>query len=250
MTGATSRSDRAANPHAGQPVARAGRPPNLAAAAMVLVHGRGATAADILTLAGELDRPDLAYLAPQAAGRAWYPFSFLAPRDSNEPGLSSGLAVLAGLVDELAAAGVPPERVLLAGFSQGACLALEYAARHPRRYGGVAGLTGGLIGPPGTAWSENGSENGSEIGPAPGSEPGPEGGSLAGTPVLLASGDPDPHVPWARVEESAAVLERLGAEVTLRRYPGLPHTVHPDEIERLRRMVEAVAGPAPAGPAR
>jgi predicted esterase len=207
----------AAGPHQGGPVATAGRPPEEAAGAVVLVHGRGSTAASILGLARELGRPDLAWLAPQAAGRTWYPHTFLAPLADNEPGLSSGLAVLAGLVDDLAAAGIPAERVVVAGFSQGACLAVEFAARHPRRYGGVAGLTGGLIGPPGT--------------------PRDDPGSLAGTPVFLGAGDPDPHVPWARVEETAAVLARMGARVTLRRYPGLGHAIHREELDAVGALL-------------
>lgn len=213
-------------PHGGQRVAAAGRPPSGAAGAVVLVHGRGASAEDILSLAAELDRPDLAVLAPQAAGGTWYPRSFLAPLADNEPGLSSALAVLGGLIDDLAAEGIAAERIVLAGFSQGACLALEFAARNPRRYGGVAGLTGGLIGPEGT--------------------PREYPGSLAGTPVFLGAGDPDPHVPWARVEETARVLGGMGARVTLRRYPGKPHSVNRDEIEALRAMLAEAVPPAGA----
>jgi predicted esterase len=204
-------------PHGGGRVATSGRPLAEASGAVVLVHGRGASAEDILTLAAELDRPDLANLAPQAAGGTWYPQSFLAPLAANEPGLSSALAVLAALVARVEAAGIPAARLVLAGFSQGACLALEFAARHPRRYAAVAGLTGGLIGPAGT--------------------PRDYAGSLAGTPVLLAAGDPDPHVPWARVEETARVLGGLGARVDLRRYPGLPHTVNGEEIAALRALL-------------
>jgi predicted esterase len=212
-----------AGPHGGLPPATAGPPPALAGAALVLLHGRGATAESILGLGaavvgGDPRRRRVALLAPRAAGRSWYPKSFLAPLADNEPWLSSALAAVGGLIADLAADGVPPERVVVAGFSQGACLALEFAARNPRRYGGVAGLTGGLIGPPGT--------------------PRDYPGSLAGTPVFLGAGDPDPHVPWARVEESAEALRRLGAVVTLRRYPGLPHTVDDDEIEALRALVD------------
>jgi predicted esterase len=199
----------------------------------VLVHGRGASAESILALGAEVVGDDpgrrrVALVAPRASGHSWYPHSFLAPLEDNEPWLSSGLAALGELVADLEADGIPPERVVVAGFSQGACLALEFAARNPRRYGGVAGLTGGLIGPPGT--------------------PRGDAGSLAGTPVFLGAGDPDPHVPWARVEESAEALGRLGAEVTLRRYPGLPHTVNREEIEAVRGMVDgALAAGGPAG---
>jgi predicted esterase len=206
----------AQSPHAGQPVLVAGRPEDRASAAAILVHGRGASAKDILLLAAELEQPELAYLAPQAAGSSWYPRSFLAPIELNEPGLSSGLSVLAGLVDRLGDSGIPAEHILLVGFSQGACLTLEFVARNAQRYGGVAGLTGGLIGPPGTARDY--------------------AGDLAETPIFLGSGDPDPHVPWERVAESADVFARMGAEVDLRRYPGMPHTISADEIEAVRTL--------------
>jgi predicted esterase len=214
------------DPHHGQPVLAAGRPLGEAAAAMVLLHGRGAGAESILGLAAELARPDFAYLAPQAAGHTWYPYSFLAPLEHNEPWLGSALRLVGAVVDRAAAAGVPAERLLLAGFSQGACLALEYTARRPRRFGGVAALTGGLIGPDGT----------------------PRGapGSLAGTPVFLGSADPDPHVPRARVEESARVLAAMGARVTTRLYPGMGHTVNEDELERVRAMMSGVAAGSPS----
>lgn len=215
----------ALGPHVGRAPLAAGAPPGEASGALVLVHGRGGSAEDILGLADALGRPDLAVLAPRAAGNTWYPQSFLAPVEANEPGRSSGLAVLESIVSELAASGIPSDRVILAGFSQGACLTLEYVARHPRRYGAVAGLTGGLIGPPG---SLGGYE-----------------GSLEGTPVFLGSGDPDPHVPWARVEETAEILGRLGADVELERYPGRPHTVSEDELLRLDSLVERALAASP-----
>lgn len=215
----------ALGPHVGRAPLAAGAPPGEASGALVLVHGRGGSAEDILGLANALGRPDLAVLAPRAAGNTWYPQSFLAPVEANEPGRSSGLAVLESIVSELAASGIPSDRVILAGFSQGACLTLEYVARHPRRYGAVAGLTGGLIGPPG---SLGGYE-----------------GSLEGTPVFLGSGDPDPHVPWARVEETAEILGRLGADVELERYPGRPHTVSEDELLRLDSLVERALAASP-----
>ena len=211
----------AQDPHRGQPVLAAGRPLAEAAAAMVLLHGRGASAESILGLAAELARPDFAFLAPQAAGSTWYPYGFLAPLDRNEPWLGSALRLVGAVVERAAAAGVPPARLLLVGFSQGACLALEYAARRPRRYGGVAALTGGLIGPDGTPRNAT--------------------GSLAGTPVFLGSADPDPHVPRARVEESGRALEAMGARVTTRLYPGMGHTVNEDELERVRAMMAEVA---------
>lgn len=211
-------------PHEGQPMRSAGAPLDQARTFVLLVHGRGATAESILELARDFDRLEVAYAAPQAAGFSWYPHSFMAPTDRNEPDLSSGLAVLDAALRDAERAGVPGERHLLLGFSQGACLTLEYAARNPRRYGGVVGLTGGLIGPAGTSRDYQ--------------------GSFHGTPVFLGSSDPDPHVPWTRVEETARVFERMGAVVDLRRYPGLAHTINREEIEALREMIDSIQGPA------
>jgi predicted esterase len=211
-------------PHAGQPVLAAGRPLGEAAAAVVLVHGRGADAENMLALAEALERPDLAYLAPQAAGSVWYPQGFMAPFAANEPGLSSGLALLGGIVERLTAAGLPPDRTVLLGFSQGACLGLEFAARNARRYGGIVGFSGGLIGPPGA--------------------PRDDAGSLAGTPVFLGCSDRDPHIPKPRVDETAAVLTALDGAVTKRIYPHMAHTVVADEIDFVRGMLAALAPPA------
>ena len=211
---------RAGDPHAGQEVLAYGAPLEDATAAMVMLHGRGATPADILDLADVLGRPDFAYLAPAATTGTWYPYSFMAPIEHNEPWLSSALAFVDRIVAGVADAGVPSERTMLLGFSQGACLALEYVARHARRYGGVAALTGGLIGPEGTARDY--------------------AGSLDGTPVFIGSADPDPHIPVERVHESAAVLQRMGGIVTTRIYPGMGHTVNEDEIGHVRTMMEAL----------
>lgn len=205
------------NPHQGQPVLTAGRPLTQARAAMILVHGRGADAASILTLAAELPQPDLAYLAPQAAGYTWYPYSFLAPLAHNEPGLSSGLQALGEVVAQVEAAGLPASAIFLGGFSQGACLTLEFVARHPRRYAGVFGFSGGLIGPPGT--------------------PRHYPGSLAGTPIFLGCSDVDSHIPLARVQETDAVLRQSGGAVETRIYPGLGHTINQDEIAYVRRWL-------------
>ncbi len=213
--------DSAQQVHEGQSVLTGGAAPEEAKAAAILLHGRGATAQDIMSLAAELGRDDVAYLAPQARGGSWYPLSFLAPIDANEPGLSSALRVLGRLCDRVAKADIPPERTLLLGFSQGACLTLEFAARNARRYGGIVALTGGLIGPPG----------------APRDYP----GEFQGTPVLLGSSIPDPHVPWERVEETARVFERCGATVDLRGYPGMPHTVNGEELELARAMLNRIA---------
>ncbi len=207
-------------PHQGLPVLMAGEPLTGARAAMILVHGRGASAADILMLADELAQPGFAYLAPEAANHAWYPNSFLAPLASNEPGLSSGLAVIASLLEQADRAGIPADRTVIAGFSQGACLSLEFVARHARRYGGMIALSGGLIGPDGTSRDYP--------------------GSLAGTPIFLGCSDIDPHIPKDRVLLSAEVLKSLGGEVTAKLYPRLGHTINRDEILVARSIVSAV----------
>jgi predicted esterase len=212
--------DASLSPHQGQPVRTAGAKLDSATAAMVMIHGRGATAESILTLVQAIDTPGFAYLAPQAAGTTWYPNSFLAPIPNNEPGISSGLAAIDDLVNRISAAEIPPERTLLLGFSQGACLSLEYAARHARRYGGIAGLSGGLIGPDGT----------------PRSYP----GSFDGTPVFLGCSDVDTHVPAERVRETGRVFEKMGAVVTMRLYPGMGHIVNDDEVNTVRAMMAAV----------
>ena len=214
--------DRTVDPHRGQPLLTAGEPLGQARAVMVMLHGRGATAADILSFAGELAHPGFAYLAPQAAGNAWYPNSFLAPISRNEPHLSSALNVIDGLLTRIAEAGVPLEHVMVLGFSQGACLTLEYVARHARRYGGVVGWSGGLIGPDET--------------------PRDYPGSLEGAPIFLGCSDIDPHVPLARVEHTADTLRRMGGDVTARIYPGMDHTVNQDEIAFVREMMAALAG--------
>jgi predicted esterase len=185
---------------------------------MIMVHGRGANAADIISLSQLLNRDDICYLAPEAAGRVWYPYSFLAPVAKNEPGRSSGLRIIAGLAEQFRSAGMAPERVAILGFSQGACLALEFAARNPRRYGAVFGLSGGLIG--------------ETIDPAGYT------GSLAGTPVFIGCSDIDAHVPLSRVKETTAVMTALGAAVIERIYPGMPHTINENEIAEVRRMLD------------
>lgn len=214
------------DPHADQPIRTAGAPLDRAAAAVVMIHGRGASAESILTLADEFERPDLAYVAPQAAGSVWYPHSFLAPLDRNEPHLSSALRFLGRVLDEIGAAGIPPERTVLLGFSQGACLASEFAARHPRRYGGVVALSGGLIG----------NEQLTAVDP-PADKVFAYDGDLEGTPVFLGCSDDDPHIPLDRVERSADALEKLGGDVTMRIYPGMGHTVNHDELRFVRALL-------------
>jgi predicted esterase len=195
-----------------------GRPVDTAGSAMVLVHGRGASAEDILTLAADLDAPGTVLVAPQADQRTWYPYTFLAPLQRNEPHLSSALALLGAIVTTLDGRGIPPERQLLLGFSQGGCLVLEFSGRNPRRYGGVIGLSAGLIGPVGRQWEF--------------------GGSLDGTPVFIGCSDRDPHIPRERVEESARELARIGGAVDAQIYPDLGHTVNRDELDRVQRLIE------------
>lgn len=209
-------------PHGSLPPAVGGADPAGARAAVLLVHGRGGSAEGMLELAATLEREDVAWIAPRAAGGSWYPRSFLAPVEQNEPGLSSGLAVLRERLAELDRLGLPPERVLLLGFSQGGCLALEFSARHPHRYGAVIGLSAGLIGPPGTTW------------------PAAEERSLAGTPAFLGCSDADPHIPLQRVEETAEALEALGARVDVRIYPGMGHTVNRDELRAVEALLDEV----------
>lgn len=187
---------------------------------MILIHGRGASASDIMGLHREMRQSDLAAIAPQAAGHSWYPYSFLSPRLQNEPWLNSALARLETIVSNLIDHGIPSDKLILLGFSQGACLSAEFAASHPRRYGAVIGLTGGLIGAPGELPSYT--------------------GSLAGTPIFLGTSDPDPHVPYARVEETAQVMKELGGNVTLRRYGGMGHTINQAELDICRDMVQHV----------
>ena len=207
------------DPHAGQPVLRKGPAPAQARLAVILVHGRGDSAAGILGLAEEFDAADVTWVAPQAAGNTWYPYSFMSPMPQNEPGISSGLAVIGNLVTTLGAEGIQPDHIVLMGFSQGACLSQEFAARNPRRYHAVIGLSGGLIGPPGT--------------------PRDYPGSFDGTPVFLGCSDIDPHIPLERVNESAEVFRRMGAVVDERIYPRMGHTVNYDEIEAVRALLTA-----------
>ncbi|MEQ9105670.1 MAG: alpha/beta fold hydrolase [Rhodothermales bacterium] len=209
-------------PHQGQPVARAGVTPKEADAAVILVHGRGASAGSMLEFAREFTADRIVYVAPQAAGHTWYPHSFLAPIEQNEPGLSSGLAVIGHIVEALEQDGIPTEQIILLGFSQGACLAGEFAARNARRYGGVVMLSGGLIGQGGEAPFEY----------APTS-----GQPLDGTPVFLGCSDIDAHIPLERVQASTQVFNALGADVTERIYPGMGHTVNMDEIAFVRTLL-------------
>lgn len=201
----------------------AGAPLTRAKAAMILLHGRGATAEGMLELADVFAQPDMAYLAPQAPGRTWYPLSFLAPIEQNEPHLSRALAQVGALVGDLGLQGFAPEKIVLLGFSQGGCLALEYAARNAQRYGAVIGLSAGLIGPEGT--------------------PRTYGGSLAGTRVVLGCSDIDAHIPVGRVRDSSRVLSALGGDVIERIYPGMGHTINDDEIAHVRAALAKILHP-------
>ena len=210
------------DPHAGQPVAEAGAPLGQGRAVVIMIHGRNAAPANILDLVPRLARPTLTYLAPAAGNRTWYPFSFMAEIEKNEPGLSSALRMLDALVGRVEAAGVARSRIVLLGFSQGACLASEFTVRHASRFGGLIAFTGGLIGPPGTTWNYP--------------------GAFDGMPIFLGSGDPDAHVPADRVSESAGVFSRMGATVTKRIYPGMGHLVNDDEIAMAQELIDGVSG--------
>lgn len=205
------------DPHRDTPVFRTGCLLAQAQLAVVLLHGRGGSAQDILTLADDMYDERIAYLAPQAADHTWYPYSFLAPIEQNEPWLSSAIAKVESVVEDCTIAGVPQSKIVVCGFSQGACLATEFIARHPSRYGALIAFTGGLIGPPGSDLHHE--------------------GSLDGMPALFSSGDPDPHVPWSRVKESAHELERMGAIVQLMRHPGRPHSISKAELDNARSIV-------------
>jgi predicted esterase len=210
------------DPHRGQPVLTGGVPLESAGAAIIALHGRGAGPRDILPLAEQIVPTGFALVAPQASGNTWYPYSFLMPMEQNEPYLTSALAKVGSVVDMVTGAGIPAERIVLLGFSQGACLASEYVARNARRYGGLLVFAGGVIGPDGT--------------------PRDYAGSLAGTPVFLGCSDVDPHIPESRVRETGAVFEQLGGAVDLRIYPGMGHTINQDELEAARKIVASMVG--------
>lgn len=208
------------NLHQGQPIRFAGAPLDRARAAMIMLHGRGATARDILTLAAQLDQPGFAYLAPEANGDTWYPNRYLEPIEHNEPWLSSALALIEELLAQVAHAGITLDKTMLLGFSQGACLTLEFAARHARRYGGIVGLTGALIGSANT--------------------PRDYAGSFVGTPIFLGCSDVDIHIANEHVIETADVFKRMNGHVTLRLYPNLGHAVNQDEIDFVRALMARI----------
>ncbi len=205
--------------HEGQPVLHYGATIDDARGLLILLHGRGAGAADILGIARELDIGDLCCYAPEAAGASWFSYSFLVPVSQNEPGVSSAMSVIDSLITEADLDDIPRDHVFLLGFSQGACLVLEYAMRNPDRYGGVVALSGGLLGPPGSQWIAD--------------------GSLEQTPVFIGSSDTDPHVPRSRLQETADAFSAMGARVDLQLYPGMGHNVNEDELVRIRARIES-----------
>jgi predicted esterase len=211
------------DPHAGQPLIRAGLSLAESGRAAIMIHGRNASPQNILDLMPRLERPGFSYLAPAAANNTWYPLSFLAELERNEPYVTSAIRRLDQVVGDVVAAGVPRERVVLLGFSQGACLAAEFACRHATRYGGLVLFSGGLIGPPGTTWHRS--------------------GSFEGTPIFLGCSDVDAHVPRSRVDESAEVFARMGADIVERIYPGMGHLVSDDEVAQAQAVMDRVRTP-------
>ncbi len=197
----------------------AGTPLAQAKGALVMLHGRGGTARNIISLASDFNLADFAILSPQATNQSWYPYSFMAPVEENQPALNSALEVIGQTVEDIIAAGIPADKIYFAGFSQGACLTLEYIARNAQRFGGAVAFTGGLVG------EELVTSN--------------YKGDFAATPILITTGDPDPHVPLSRVDESVSVLKNLGAEVTLKVFKGRPHTILREEIELANQLIFA-----------
>jgi len=208
------------NIHKNQPILSTGKPLDQSAAVMIMIHGRGASAENILGLSREFTTQDIAFVAPQAANHTWYPYSFLSPVAQNEPGISSGLATIGQLVSDLNERGIPTEKIILLGFSQGACLSLEYAARNAQCYGGIIALSGGVIGPLGMPRNDQ--------------------GDMRQTPVFLGCSDIDAHIPLERVKESTMIFQSLNADVTERIYPGMGHTINQDEIDYINELLSEI----------
>jgi len=215
-------SNTASGPHAGQPVLTTGKPLGQSPVVVIMIHGRGAGPENILELASALAQPDVTYLAPAAANNTWYPYSFMSDIARNEPYLSSALSVVKSLVSQVEASGIRRDRIVILGFSQGACLTTEFAIRNASPFGGFVAFSGGAIGPPGTKWDET--------------------GRFDGTPIFFGCSNVDPHIPEPRVIESAGLCERMGATVTRRIYPGMGHLVNDDEIAWARALLESLTG--------
>lgn len=215
-------SNTASGPHAGQPVLTTGKPLGQSPVVVIMIHGRGAGPENILELASALAQPDVTYLAPAAANNTWYPNSFMSNIARNEPYLSSALSVVKSLVSQVEASGIRRDRIVILGFSQGACLTTEFAIRNASPFGGFVAFSGGAIGPPGTKWDET--------------------GRFDGTPIFFGCSNVDPHIPEPRVIESAELCERMGATVTRRIYPGMGHLVNDDEIAWARALLESLTG--------
>lgn len=207
-------------PHAGQPVLRAGPPVGDGGSAVIAIHGRGGGASDIIGLAKAIDLPDVSWLAPEASSHTWYPYSFLTPVGQNQPFLDSAISVVGGLFQHLEDSGIPAGNVVLLGFSQGGCLASEFVARHPQRFGGLVVFSGGLIG--------------ERI------EPGDYQAGLADTPVFGGCSDSDPHIPLERFEQTGRILAAQGAAVDFRVFPGMGHTINLEELEAARELIAGV----------
>ena len=184
---------------------------------LIMLHGRGGSAEDILSLSSHLNVKDFALLAPQATNNTWYPYSFLAPPSQNEPWLSSALQLVRELVDDMLSKGVPAGNIYFAGFSQGACLTLEFVTRNAAQYGGVAAFTGGLIGD--KIYQEN------------------YKGDFHNTPVFIGTSDPDPHIPVERVYATTSILKKMNASVTEKIYPHMGHTINQDEIDQVNQLI-------------
>lgn len=205
-------------PHENQPVYSAGKKLDEATAAMILIHGRGANAEDILSLSAHLTHPGLAYLAPQAEDYTWYPNRFIFPVEKNEPHLSSALSVIDKIVKLIEEKNISSEKIFIGGFSQGACLASEYVIRNPKKYGGLFVFSGGYIG----ALNQDREPN----------------GDLQNTPVFIGCSDIDPHIPLQRVQETTKLLQAMNAQVTERIYPNMGHTINDEEIALANEIIQ------------
>ncbi len=207
-------------PHQNQQIVTGGVDIDEAKIAMILIHGRGASAQSMLMFADEFEEDNIHYRAIQAKGHTWYPRSFMAPREMNQPGIKSGLQVIYDQIVDLNNKGIPTNKIVLLGFSQGACLTTEFAARHPQRYGGIIGFSGGLIG-------ENVNTQNYQ-------------GSMEQTPVFLGCSDRDPHIPQERVDLTEEVFRKIGANVTKKIYVGMGHTVNQDEIDHVNQILSSL----------